>query len=120
MPNLRRVGRQAEDQAANYLISQGYTIITRRFKSKSGEIDLVALDPQPNGEILVFVEVKYRSRADQSPENAVGYTKQQHFQAAVSDYFAKTDFPRYPARLDVIAVDPDGIKHFKDAFRTQS
>ncbi len=119
MPNLRRVGKEAEDQAADYLLNLGYTIVTRRFKSKHGEIDIIALDPQPNADILVFVEVKSRSKANVNPENAVNWTKQKHFNNAAAEYFTKTDFPQLPARYDVISIDPSGLKHFIDAFRPQ-
>ena len=41
-PNRRAEGRDAEDRAADFLIAKGMTIITRRFKCRHGELDLVA------------------------------------------------------------------------------
>ena len=67
MPDKRALGREAEDRAARYLLEQGYTLVTRRFSSKGGEIDLVALD----GETMVFVEVKARSGKFGTPEEAI-------------------------------------------------
>lgn len=104
-------GTQAEDQAAQYLLELGYTLITRRFKSRHGEIDLIALD----GEALVFVEVKYRENSVVSPEQAVTSLKSARFQATVSDYFSATGQPELPARYDLIAIDSNGLRHYKDA-----
>jgi len=51
------VGRWAEDTAAAFLESKGCRILSRNFRTRAGEIDLVAEE----GETLVLVEVKYRS-----------------------------------------------------------
>lgn len=106
MPNLRRVGATAEDQAANYLASLGYTIVTRRRKMPHGELDLVALD----GEILVFVEVKFR-RTDASPEEAVGATKMRNLQRAAEAYRLEMNEMEREVRYDLIAIDDDGLRH---------
>lgn len=100
-------GREAEDRAANYLLSLGYTLITRRFKTRHGEIDIVALD----GDTLVFVEVKYRSSDFVTPEESVTRIKAERFESAVSDYFSKTGQPEIPARYDLIAIRGDRIEH---------
>lgn len=49
-------GRLAEDIAADKLVRGGFKIIARNWRTKVCEIDLVAL----KGEIIYFVEVKYR------------------------------------------------------------
>jgi len=54
-------GRAAENRAAMWLEAQGWRILDRRRKTKRGEIDLVARD----GNVVVFVEVKWRRSADQ-------------------------------------------------------
>lgn len=115
MSHPRHIGKQAEDQAAEYLLSRGYLIVTRRFKCRHGEIDLVVLDQSGVNDQLVFVEVKYRSEA--SPESAVGWTKRRHFDEAVIEYYGKVGQPALPARYDIVAVSPEGIKHIQDAFR---
>ena len=53
-------GREAEGRAAAYLASCGLREISRNFRVRGGEIDLIFLD----GKVLVFVEVRQRSRSD--------------------------------------------------------
>ncbi len=102
-------GREAEDRAAKYLLSLGYTLVTRRFKSRHGEIDIIALD----GDVLVFVEVKARSSEVVSPEESVTRVKAARFESAVAEYFSKTGQPEMPARYDLIAVRPNRLDHYK-------
>ena len=113
MSNLRRVGAEAEDQAADFLLSLGYTIVTRRFKSSRGEIDIIALD----GETLVFVEVKFRRTPGAVPEEAVDEKKIAHFAKAADEYLHKSEMHDTPVRFDMIAVTPDDFRHHIDAFR---
>lgn len=111
----RRLGSEAEDRAAEYLLALGYTIVTRRWQGRGGEIDLVALD----GETLVFVEVKQRSGQWGRPEEAIHEVKIARFLRAVGQY-AETGQLERPARYDVIAIDPEGFRHYQDAFRADA
>lgn len=113
MSNLRRVGAEAEDRAAEYLIEKGYTIVTRRWTARGGELDLVALED----DVLVFIEVKARSGRWDSPEEAITYVKIQRFLVAVEAYCLATDQTARPVRYDVIAIDDKGLRHYEDAFR---
>jgi len=54
MPNTSGLGKKGEEMAAAALEAAGMEIIGRNYRSKDGEIDIIALD----GETLVFVEVK--------------------------------------------------------------
>jgi len=112
MPDLRRIGREAEDRAADYLIAKGYTIVTRRYQTRRGEIDLVALD----GEEIVFVEVKLRQTPGYRPEEAVGEKKHAALIAAAQTYLQTTETPNHPHRYDLIAIDKQGIRHYERAF----
>jgi len=115
VPNLRRLGAEAEDRAAEYLLGLGYTIVTRRFKSSRGELDIVAMD----GETLVFVEVKSRTRNDTNPTAAVSDKKVAIFADAVTEYLHKTGMERAHCRFDIIAVTPDSLEHHVAAFRAK-
>ena len=113
MPNLRRVGAAAEDRAADFLIEQGYTIVTRRWSCRGGELDLVALD----GDTLVYIEVKARSGRWMSPEEAINEAKISSFLVAVAKYAFENDQMDRASRYDVIAIDDQGLRHHIDAFR---
>ncbi|MBI4058663.1 YraN family protein [Candidatus Microgenomates bacterium] len=101
MPNLA-LGKAGEDYALQLLKKQGYKIIARNFRSKFGEIDIVA---QHNKE-LVFIEVKTRwSKRFGVPEEAVTLRKLQHLTRA-AEYF-KLRNPQTPAvmRFDVVSIE---------------
>ena len=107
MPNLRGVGGEGEDQAAEYLIGKGYTIVTRNFHSRRGEIDLVALD----GDQLVVVEVKYRRTRGEPAEVAFDHRKTERLMNAAEDYLKVVEDPERSVRYDLIAIDLDGLRH---------
>jgi len=107
-------GDRAEARAAEHLRAAGYTLVTRNYRIKGGEIDLVARD----GGVLCFVEV--RSRADAShglPEETIGRTKRRRIARAAEHYLAARRLHDAPCRFDVVAIDGDGIRLYKDAFR---
>jgi len=54
-----RKGREAEAQAAQWLMQQGWEVIAERVKTKLGEIDLIARRPG----MVAFIEAKWRKRA---------------------------------------------------------
>lgn len=112
MPNFRRIGREAEDRAAEFLIGKGYTIITRRFSCHGGELDLVALD----GDVLVFVEVKERRRVVVQPEEAVTATKISRLRRAARHYLSSMGEHERAHRFDLVAISPDEIRHHVEAF----
>ncbi|MCH7904535.1 MAG: YraN family protein [Armatimonadetes bacterium] len=113
MPDLRRVGAEAEDRAVDHLLKLGYTIVTRRFKSRRGEIDVIAFD----GEVLVFVEVKSTGKDDVEPELAVDEKKLELIYDAAEEYLRKSSHEPRVTRFDLIAVTPSALRHHKDAFR---
>jgi putative endonuclease len=71
----RRAGDRAEEEAADYLASIGWTVIARNVRAGRHEIDLVALEPGVPA-ALVFVEVRSRSTGDfGTPEESVAGRK---------------------------------------------
>lgn len=113
MPNFRGVGRDAEDLAAEYLASLGYTIVTRRHKTRRGELDIVAMD----GDALVFVEVKWRQAPGYSPEESMSQSKLEALNVAIGLYLQEMEIQPEAVRLDLVAIDRDGIRHHKDLLR---
>ena len=110
MPNK---GRSGEDAAASYLEEKGIKILEKNFRSRTGEIDIVALD----GDTLVFVEVKaWSSYGIDALEYAID-AKKRHKIIETSKYFLSLHREyRYMAiRFDVIFVS-SGITHLASAF----
>jgi putative endonuclease len=95
------VGARAEQLAADHLSRQGLVIVERNFRTRHGEIDLVARD----GASLVFVEVRMRSRGDfGGAAGSVTAAKRARWIAAAQGYLAKIG--REPAcRFDVVLLD---------------
>jgi len=109
----QRRGRFAEYLAAAFLLAKGYRIIAIRFRTKAGEIDLIAR----KGDLAVFVEVKARV-GEREAVDAVSATAQKRIRAASDVWLAKRpDAARLSQRYDVVAVLPWRLpRHFKDAF----
>lgn len=106
MPGSRRaVGAEAEDRAAQFLLSLGYTLVTRRFCARGGEIDLIAVD----GDMLVFVEVKARRTA--RPEEALTQRKGSRLRSAIHAYLQGIGEPERAFRIDLIAVEDAELRH---------
>jgi len=101
----RDLGKAGEELAARYLERRGYTVISRNFRVRGGEIDIIARQ----GGDLVFIEVKTR-RGDShgSPFEAVDARKRQRLTRAAMAYLSQTGQHGQPARFDVVAVRVDG------------
>lgn len=94
-------GARAEALAAEYLERAGLTILTRNFRSRRGEIDLVARD----GDTLVFVEVRFRARDDYGgAAGSVTASKQQRLVAAARFYLSRLRHEP-PCRFDAVLLD---------------
>ena len=98
-------GKLAEDYAVKLLTKNGYKVIDRNFRSKFGEIDIIAI----KDEYLVFVEVKARwSTKFGKPEEAVTTSKLWKI-GRTGEYYSllHTDLPK-KLRIDVIALEIEG------------
>ena len=96
-----RLGKTGEDLACRELRRRGYVILDRRYRTRVGELDIIARDNCT----LVFVEVKTRSSARYShPFEAVTPTKQWKLVAMAQDYLGKTGQWGEACRFDVVAV----------------
>ena len=107
-------GRAGEAAAAFLLEEKGMRILERNFRSRTGEVDIIALD----GEIVVFTEVKtWSAYGIDALEQALN-SKKQHKIIETSKYFLSLHREyRYMAfRFDVIFISSDGITHLASAF----
>ena len=106
-------GDIGENIAKNYLNAKGYKIIKVNFKNTIGEIDIIAYD----GDVLVFVEVKYRRTSTFGlPREAVNYNKQKKIKLVATSYIKKYRLFSTPCRFDVIEILADEITHIENAF----
>ena len=107
-------GPWGEALAADYLRKKHYTIVASRFRSRFGEIDLIA---RKDG-YLIFVEVKYRSnRGYGSPCEAVDHRKQKRISNAAAFYLRRYGYPMdQPCRFDVAQVSADAVELMENAF----
>jgi len=112
--NKRAVGSVTEERAEAYLAGLGYEPIERNYQCRCGEIDLIAKD----GEYLVFVEVKYRRTEEFGlPEEAVTVRKRDRIRRAAEWYLKQRRIPDgTPVRFDVVAMDAQEIRIYRDAF----
>ena len=99
------LGKWGEDQAADFLMKRGYSIMGRNVRTPYGEIDLVARHMTANGEVIVFVEVKTRrSTAFGYPEEAVTRQKKEHLLSSAQAYLMEHPELAGDWRIDVIAI----------------
>ena len=92
-------GRRSEIDGAGYLRSIGFRVIASGYRTRAGEVDLIAWD----GDDLVFVEVK-SLHSNAPPEGAVGRRKQQRVMRAAKSYVAQYRLHTAPYRFDILAV----------------
>jgi len=96
------LGISGEDLACAELRRRGYEILERRYRTRFGEIDIIAKD----GDTVVFVEVKARLTDDfGGAAAAVTAWKQRRIAAMAVDYLARRRLHDCPCRFDVVAVD---------------
>lgn len=113
----RLLGDRGERAAARFLKRRGMRIITRGYRTKRGEIDLIARD----GDMLVFVEVKTRRRGE--PAEAVTLRKQRRLTLAALHFLKKHGLlDKVRGRFDIVAIvwpddrDEPTIEHIPNAF----
>jgi putative endonuclease len=111
------LGKMGEDLACEELSRRGYVILARRYRTRYGEIDIVA---QQAGAI-VFVEVKAREGQQfGGGAAAISPWKQQRIVRMALDYLARRRLTDAPCRFDVVTVDLEGgrprIEVYEHAF----
>jgi putative endonuclease len=115
----KALGVEGEAAAARYLKKRGLKIIEQNYRSRLGEIDLIARE----GRRWVFVEVKSRIEGDgDPPQAAVTPAKQQRLARLAQEYIARQRLGEVPCRFDVVSLlfDRTGrlsdIRHLPGAF----
>ncbi|MFT5839374.1 MAG: putative endonuclease [Flavobacteriales bacterium] len=101
------IGREAERFAQAFLEQQGLTFVMKNYRCRTGEIDLIMQD----GDELVFVEVKYRSKSQYG--SAIEFfhaRKKRKFESAVMHYMQEKGFNPsiVPHRIDLVGIQGKG------------
>lgn len=119
MNEKRAVGDALEAATEQWLVAQGLRPLARQVRFRLGELDLVML----HGELLVFVEVRYRAHAGHGDGiDSITRAKRGKLMRAAAMFLQR--HPRYantPCRFDVVAatgaLDAPQFEWIRDAFR---
>jgi putative endonuclease len=117
-----QLGRLGEQLAAEHLVRRGFGIVERNYRTRWGELDIIAFD----GTTLAFCEVKTRRLAPGAghPFDALGYTKRSRVRKMACRWLCERSDRPYAEelRFDAIGVNFDrsgklvGIEHLEGAF----
>lgn len=112
--NKRKIGNSYEDLACEHLENEGMFIRARNYRVRIGEIDIIAQD----GDVLVFVEVKYRSYMDfGGAAFAISPAKQRTIRKVAQWYMVQFHIsPDTYCRFDAVLIDGSDISHIRNAW----
>ena len=101
MDHRQSLGKRGEELACAELEKRGYVIVDRRFRTRCGELDIVARD----GGVLVFIEVKARSGSNfGTPFESITWKKRQRLSQMAASYLFVRRLAGVACRFDVVAV----------------
>ncbi|RLB11545.1 MAG: YraN family protein [Deltaproteobacteria bacterium] len=106
-------GRIGEEIACREIKRMGYRILERNYRSKLGEIDLIALD----GDVLVFIEIKTRTSSLEYAKEAIDRRKMKRLSMLALSYIKKKGYEHMRARFDVVAVSMKDGKYQVELIR---
>jgi len=113
----KTIGTNGENRAAEYLKAHGFSILSRNWRTKTGEIDIIAL----SGDVLVFVEVKTLPNGiPETLAHVLNYRKQKRIIETSKRFLLfNRQYSKSYIRYDVIVIDMPGmpaIYHIENAF----
>ena len=115
--NTKITGFEGEKRAASYLISKGFLVIERNWRTKSGEIDIIAY----KNDTLVFVEVKTlpNGTMDMIQRELNSQKRQRIIKTSKRFLLNHRQYSNSYIRYDVIVIDMPGFEevyHIENAF----
>ena len=111
--NNRVIGAKQEQIACAHLKENGYEILSCNFRTRVGEIDIIAR----HGGYLVFIEVKYRKNASSGhPLEAISIQKQKKISKCALYYMKMHGLEYMPVRFDVVGILGEEITLIPNAF----
>jgi len=109
----KKIGKENEKLAEQFLKQSGYTILDKNFSSKFGEIDIIA----KKGSLIIFVEVRSKSyNAFGKPFETINKSKIQKIINTAQIYISIKNLYNYDIRFDVISIENQKITHILAAF----
>ena len=122
MSDFLKLGSRGEALAWNFLRKQGYRLLEKNYRTRFGEVDVIA----QKDNFVVFLEVKTR-RDHQfgAPEESIDWRKQQKLSRVAQAYLQTRKLENRPARFDVLSVTWDGVTEprfflIQDAFTVEA
>ena len=110
-----QAGVDAESICCNYLSAKGFSLLATRYKTKAGEIDIIAAE----NNLLLFIEVK-RRKSDIIDDPVSRAQKKRIINAALQYIAENPKIAGLDMRFDCILVDNDmGINHIEDSWRIE-
>jgi putative endonuclease len=101
------LGKCGEEDAVKFLKQKGYRILQRNYKSKLGEVDIIAKDK----ECICFIEVKTRASLEKGlPQESITKNKQHQITKAALNYLKENKLWDKPARFDVVSIIKGGTE----------
>lgn len=108
LTHRQRAGKTGEAIARRELTQRGYRIIDANFRTRRGEIDLVAVERDQ----IVFVEVRSKwGGAFGSAGESITATKQERLVAVAQAYLQERDLASADWRIDVLLIDREARGH---------
>lgn len=99
-----KIGARGEDLAVEFLKAKKYSILGRNYKTKFGEIDIIA---RKSG-VLIFVEVKTMVFGGSlRPEDNLHSHKQSRILKSAKIYMMENKLTDVPWQIDLVAIDLD-------------
>lgn len=110
-------GKTGEDKAAGFLTANGYKILQKNYRTRIGEIDIVARDRQT----VCFVEVKARTSDKYGlPQEAISKSKQKQIAKAALVFLKENNLLDSFVRFDVVSLlhskEGEKLELIKNAF----
>ncbi|MFL6815251.1 MAG: YraN family protein [Bradyrhizobium sp.] len=108
-----RTGVSAESRAAAFLMAKGYRILEKRFRTRHGEIDIVAR----RRNLVAFIEVKARASLDEAAYAVTARQQLRIVAAAQAWLMAHPEHADFDLRFDAVLIAPRRLpRHLLAAF----
>lgn len=112
MENRKIRGQKGEEMAVLFLKRIGFQIIALNWRCKNLEVDIIAME----GEMLVFVEVKYRSSGNYGDHRDLISTQKMHALFRAAQAYLEESTYEGEIRFDVVCFVDNKLNYIKDAF----